>query len=383
MLVASIVIAAAITAVVVKWRPSPQQSFQSGLQSLEQGDLDRVDDAIDALRDESAFDSHRRVLQAGVSLQRGKPQAALKELALVQPEGDFAAPALLFAGEAFYQVGRLREAEQVFLKYDRIYPDSPEVYRWLAAIYYDLGAMTLAIERLETLKRLAPDDFAPHRLLGVIHVDFERYALAVTEFQEALKRSPPEPVRRSMTQELAKAMMRERRYADALAVLAEARPDAETLARRSECLWSLGRRDEARHALESAVKYEPDKPAVLRWQALMLIDDSRLDEAQPVLERLLEQDPHNLEARYQLAQVYQRSGNKEAHDAEMARLERSNALLGELTRLSHEALERPHDAGLRDQMAAICDELNRPELAASWRRMAASLRESQKKASGT
>lgn len=378
-LAVSVLAALAIGAVVIMRRPDPVEQFQAGLAALEQKDLDRVDGAIESLREDPAFESHRKVLEAGALLQRDKPRAALKELAEVQPEGVYQEPALLFAGEALYQSGRLKEAEQVFLKYDRLHPDRPQVSRWLAAIYYDLGAMSLAIEHLEKLAKLDPTDYAPHRLLATIHVDFERFSQAVPEFEKALERSPPATVRESLIHGLAKALMRERRYDDALAALEDARPDAETLVRRSECLWSLGRQDEAKQALARAIEYEPDKEEVLRWQALLLIDEGDFKQAEPVLKRLLEQEPHNLEARYQLAQVYLSSGDKAAHDLELERLERSTRLLDRLTVLSQQAIEQPYDAELRDQMADICDQINRPQLAESWRRMARSLRAAQQK----
>jgi tetratricopeptide (TPR) repeat protein len=313
-------------------------------------------------------------LEGAGQLRTGRPRKALETLAAVPPEGRLREPLYLLTGEALYRTGRLAEAEQVFLRLDKLRPDDPQAVRWLAAIYYDLGAMHDAIARLEQLSRLTPDDFAPHRLLAVIHADFERYPEAIRDYREALRRNPPSGVREEMFKGLARSMIRERQYAEALDLLKDAAPDAEALALRAECRWTLGERDEARRTLDRALAGDPDLRAALLLQARIASDEGKPAAAVPPLTRILEKDPHDMEARYQLALADRALGRDEDFRREMARREESLKLRERLTELNLRAMDEPRNAALRDEIADVCDRLGKGDLAVMWRKAAADCR---------
>lgn len=365
-----------IAAGVVFWRDRepPEEAYRRGLAALNRGDLAEVNRAIASLRDEPGLERHRHLLQAGVRLKTGDPRGALEELTFVPAAGELREPSYLLKGEALYKLGRLTESEQTFLRLDKLHPDHPQVCRWLAAIYYDLGAMHHAIERLEQLARLEPDDFSPHRLLAVIHSDFERYPQAIEEYREAIRRSPPESDRRTMTRDLARALIRERRYDEALASLKDAAPDAEVFAMRAESQWNLGDRDAAQRSWREAEKVGPDDRSVLLVGARMRLDTEKPGEAVPSLQRILQKDPHDTEARYQLAMAYRQLGRPEDAARELEQKEASQKLRDRLTQLNLQAMDEPRNAELRDELAQVCDQLGKPDLAAMWRNAAENCR---------
>lgn len=352
-------------------RPEPpERRFRAGLDAVSRQDLDAASKAIDSLRDEPGFESHHHLLRAGHALRAGRPRDALSRLTFVRAHEALRVPAALYRGEALYRLGRLMEAEQVLLRLDRDGPDHPEVCRWLAAIYYDVGAMNHAVVRLEQLARLEPGDYAPHRLLGTIHLDFERYPQAIRHFEEALKRSPPEPVRAAMVRDRSRAMVRDRRYLEALEALRGEAEDADVLAMRCECQWNLGRREEAWRTWARASEIAPDDRGVLVIGARMRSDEGKPEEAVPLLRRALDADPHDTEARYQLAMTYRQLGREEEFRRESGRKEESQELRDRLTQLSLKAMEEPRNAAVRDDLAEVCRRLGKAELAAMWTKAA-------------
>lgn len=358
-------------------REAPEERYRRGLEALRRRDLAEVSSAVAALRDEPGYERHRHLLRAGHRLRTGDPRGALEALTFVPATGELREPAHVLKGEALYQLGRLADAEQVFLRLDKLHPDHPQACRWLAAIYYDLGAMHHAIDRLEQLARLEPDDFSPHRMLAMIHSDFERYPQAIDHYREALRRSPPESDRGAMVRGLAKALIRERRYDEALAALEHAEPGPEVLAMRAESRWNLGDRDGARRSWEEAKKLGPGDRSVLLVGARMRLDTGEPEEAAPLLEQLLGQDPHDAEARYQLAMAYRQLGRTADSRRELERKEASQELRDRLTRLNLQAMDEPRNAEIRDELARVCDELGKPELAAMWRKAAENCRRYQ------
>ena len=369
------VVAVAAGAIVWHLRERPDERFQQALVALEARDFSRVEAAIKALQGDGEYEPHRRLLQGGYRLRLGNPYGALRDLSAVEPAGELREPAHLLTGEALYQLGRLAEAEQVFLQLERTHPDHPQACRWLAAIYYDLGANHHAIERLERLAKLKPDDFTPHHLLAVMHSDFEQFPQAIQHYQQALRRSPPETVRQELLRGLGRALVRERRYDEALRVLEGGPVDAEVLALRSEASWSLGARDDAWKSLERARAMDARERSVLWIGARMHLDSDRPAEAVPLLRQILEADPHDIESRYHLATAYRQMGRLEDSDRELERRQVSYDLRERLSKLSLRAMDEPRNAELRDELAEVCRQLGKHELAATWQRAAEQCRQ--------
>ncbi|HLQ43113.1 MAG TPA: tetratricopeptide repeat protein, partial [Planctomycetaceae bacterium] len=257
------------------------------------------------------------------------------------------------------------------------HPDHAEAHRWLGAIYYDLGAMNQAEDHLQKLSQLRPADYSPYRLLGLMHADFERYKEAITDYRAALTRKPPLSAAWEIRRELAKAQTKVNDFAGASQTLEELPDegrDAESLALQAECLWSLGRPDEARQWLTRAHAAGPNDAAVLLRVARFARETNRTEEAIAPLQRILQDDPHNSTARYELALAYQQLGRSEDAATEMARRNESHALFEQMVTLNQRAVQEPTNADLRAELADVCEQLGKPELAAVWRDAANALR---------
>ncbi len=68
--------------------------------------------------------------------------------------------------------------------------------------------------------------------------------------------------------------------------------------------------------------------------------------------------------------LYQRLGRSKDHDREHALMIASQKLRNELNDLSDQAVEEPRNADVRDRIAAICDRLDKPDLAEIYRKAA-------------
>lgn len=356
------------------WDRSPEEGFRQAWKALDRGDLPKAAAIIRALDDRSRNEPRVRLLRGGYLMKRGDYAGALEQLSGVEAAGSLREPVLLMTGECLYRQGRLLEAERPLRRLAEEFPRNDRAHRWLAAIYYDLGAMNGALDELQILSRLRPDDFAAHRLMGRIYDDFEKYAKAVTHYRAALERNPPAPMQTSLSRNLARALIEEHRYEEALEVLEGFETSATVFALRAESHWALGKSERARTLLERGRELDPDRKDVLLMQARIHIAEGDPHSAVAPLQRVLKQDPHNVECRYQLALAFRQLGREDEYQAQMARKKKSEALRSRLSELNRKAIDRPRDAELREEIAELCDQLNKPELARTWRRAARACR---------
>jgi tetratricopeptide (TPR) repeat protein len=351
-----------------------EREFPYAVTALEHRDLARVELAISRLERHGGYDSHVRLLRGALFMHHGAEESALEEFGRSTPQGDVRKLTLLLTAECLYRLNRLTEAESLMRQLAAEHPEDPDPHRWLGAIYYDFGANDDAIRELERVITIAPQDYRPYRLIGLMRMDFAQYQEAIPFYRLALARSPPSPVREEVLRELGRCLIAVRDFIAAQEVLQQAQPVAVALVGLAECHWSLGNTDQAHQLLSQARALDPHDRDVLYFEARLEMDAGRPDRAAASLEAILEQDPYDLNARYQLALAWQRAGDDDRHSTELARWQELNRLHQELTRLSADAIRDPHAAGLRDQLADVCADLGKVELAASWRRAAEALR---------
>lgn len=369
-------LALAASVIVGTWvgSDSTHLSFQDGLDALDRGDLAAVTSAVESLQAQGDHDQQVRLLTGAWLMRGGDPAAALEYFAGISPEGELRTPLLLLTGECLYRLRRLAEALVPLQQLVRENPDQVEGHRWLGAIYYDLGANDAAVSHLLRVAELAPGDYRPHRLLGLMYLDFSRNTLAIEYYEQALALAPPAEVRGEIVRELARALIAEREYESALAQLADAPDEVDVLALRGECYWHLGDHTAARDCLRRARADGGSHRLLDLLAARIELADGAPSEAASILTAALERDPHDAECRYQLAMCWRQMGDEEQCSRELERWQTSKRLLEELTRLNAEAIERPGDADVRDELAAVCDELGKSELAAMWRQAAENCR---------
>jgi tetratricopeptide (TPR) repeat protein len=355
-------------------KQSAPARFTTVIEEIDRGDTSQAAAALKDFESRPETSDYAAIIDGALLLKGAAPQLALNRIAHIDPQGVKRRPALLVAAEAYYQLKRLVDAERLLTTLLVEQPNDVEAMRWLSAVYYDLGAFDAASSVLRRLSELAPDDYRPHRLLGLMNLDFEEYSEAATQYEESLRRSPPTAVRDEVLIGLGRSLIALRRYDDALSRLREASPSAESLALQARCELNLGRLAEARTILDSASDRNPEDREVLLLGSELELEARHNDRAIELLRRSLKLFPHDLQCRYRLATALQKNGDQEEAQAELKKWQEMNDLTKRLSDLNREAVAKPRDAAIRDELARICDELSRPELARMWRDAAAACR---------
>jgi len=349
--------------------------FAIGREALGRGEWTTVSKQIQRLRQKPNATDQIQFLRGGLLLRTGDPRGAIAELVRVRSKGELGDQTLLLLCEAFYQLKQWNNVVSVGLDLLRRDPDLADAHRWLGATYFDLGDMNQAEFHLKELARLAPLDYSPHRLLGVMHKDFEQFQEAIVDFRRSLELRPPSAICGEVQVELAKALVQQNQFDEALRALEFEWPATavEPHIVRAECLWTLDRRDEAKRELLASQKLSPNDPQVLWMIVRMALDEERTPDALQTLQQIVDAEPTNHQALYEISLAYRRLG-KEAEAEEF--LERRNAARGlfeRLVELNKQAIKEPHNADVRIDLANVCDQLGKKELAAVWRDAAAAL----------
>jgi tetratricopeptide (TPR) repeat protein len=365
----------------MKTGTSAEKQYQRALLALETGDLRAVATAVRRLESVPQFEERARYLRAACLTRRGNRDQALAELAEAPQTRELLVPMLLLVAEAQYREGRLAEAESAARRALEEEPDNVDAHRWLASVLYDLGANQAAVVELSAITRLAPHDFSPHHLLATIEFDSERFQEAASEYRAALERKPPAAMRLELVRGLATALVAHREYAAALQTLETEQnrmalsQDAICLALEAECRWNLGQHDQAQNLLEQAALIDDHELRLLQVRSRILVESGQPAGAVPLLEELLQKDPHDFESRYRLALAFRKLNDAARADEEMRRMRESQALRRKLSDLSDQAVSRPRDARVRDELAAVCEKLAKPELAKLYRQAAEACRQ--------
>ncbi|MEK6257572.1 MAG: tetratricopeptide repeat protein [Planctomycetota bacterium] len=341
--------------------------FSSGMAAVNRGEFVEALESLQRLRRSHPSDDRTHLLSGAIRLRRGDASAALKDFASMQPEGEIRPSALLWTGECLYALGQLTEAESCFQQLLQIHRDSTEAHRWLAAIYHDLGELHRSVEHLERLTQLSPEDHRPWRMMGSIHRDFEQFVDAARDYREALKLLKPDSARQEIVIELADVLIRCHEYQEALDVLASSAETATTISLMGQCHRALGNGDLARQCLDRVKAVAANDVAVLRLNADLATDEKRPRDAAELYEQILALEPHNVECRYQLALARRELGDVSRYESEMTKVANSRGLLEELTALSARTMTQPRDAALLNEIAKVCDQLGKHDLAKSWR----------------
>lgn len=377
-----VLLAAALAAVgLIIWRQTaptrrpPEDVFQSALSALlENRDPALVADAEERLRDVPGYEQQRMLLRGGSLLRSGRPRQAMAYFDELKPHSGTEAPARLLTGECLYRLGRFGEAQLCLGPLLEDADHAAGARRIMAGIAYDLGANNAALEHLHHLVRLEPDDYRPYRLAGRIYQDFSQFPPAVEYYRKALDRDPPPDVRRSIVEELARTLIELRLYPDCVELLETADETPAALALHATCLLHLGDLDRARELLDAAGRIEPENVDLRRARARLLLDEGDDAAALEVLEGLVEERPADYPLRYELALALGRSGDQAAAEMELARAAELRAAYDRLSELSNAAVLRPDDADVRKELADLCRQLGKDELADVWDRAAAALR---------
>lgn len=237
--------------------------------------------------------------------------------------------------------------------------------------------MVQAMRHLEEVVRLDPNDGLSWQFLGHLYKDLGNdRARAITCYREALRCGPGPADGEEVRKDLAELLVKMNNYGEAREVLDGCDPRATRvnpalLALQAECLWGQDQGAEAKALLDQALADHPCSVELLRVGARTHLAAREFQAAASLLERTLALDRHDYTSRYQLGQAYEALGRRADAAAQRRLAEQTRQQMEDLTRLNQEATTRPWDKDLRLRLAELCDQLDKPELAAMWRQAAA------------
>jgi tetratricopeptide (TPR) repeat protein len=354
--------------------------LRQGERALEQDDLDAAEHFV-LLLEAGGQNDHAHLLRGSILVKQRQYLAALKELNQVRDQGELLVEASALQGRCLLELGEPNQAERAFLFVLKKQPAHVYAHRGLAALYYDQGALSRAVQHCEEVAKLAPNDGLPHRFMGLIYQQLDQKEQAVESYRAALNRELPGDLREEVLVELASVLVDRSEYDQALDTLGEldaldsslgSTPRVLTL--QARCLVeSKNDLAEAVALLKQAMAVEPPYPEAYRLRARLHVEAKEYPAAAHLLERIVQVDPADLFSRTQLARVYGIMGR--AKDAE-EQLQRGKEIIrckDELTKLTTQVTEQPRNAQLHLRMAELYDQLNKKQLAERCRRNALAL----------
>jgi tetratricopeptide (TPR) repeat protein len=354
------------------WR-SAGQRFRRGLAAADRRDAEGIRRELPHWPRNAAYEPHRRFLAGALFLLDGQPEEALNELRFARDVPELHVRTMTLAGQSLYQLGQQAEALKPLSRALEADPNAIDAHRWIASSYYDLGAIHHALSHLDTIARLDARDPRPHRLMGLMHKDFEHYGEAITCYLESLKRDPRQSSANEIRLELAECQTKQREYKEALATLAEAPQEPAAWVLAAECHIGLTQGDDADPLIARALASEPDNLSARMLAATRSLEAGRVDESADHLRKAITRHPRDYTARFKLSQVYRRLGKITEADQELKVSEEIKALRDKFTKLHEQAANAPQDAELRYQLGLAAIQLDRPDLAVGWLRVALSL----------
>lgn len=307
------------------------------------------------------------LLRVRILLARRRPDAAQRLLDRVDWSDPRSAEAGFWKGRALQMSQRIPEAITWYLKASAARPDDPEIYRWLAAADFELGAPTHALSELEKLIRLKPNDSPALRSMGVIYLQMSEFGAAREAFERSLAIDPSDP---SLRRELAFALLNSGDPEEAQRQLelcqGQGGGDADSAELLARCQLARGDRIGCRSTLDAAVLAAPKHAGLLALRGRLEIMERHMAEAVQWSDRSLDVDPYNPETHYQRARALRHIGQIRESDAALAKVEELNALTEERCRLTDQAARHPLDAEIRFRLGLLCTRLGNTKQAGSW-----------------
>ncbi|MFL5244858.1 MAG: tetratricopeptide repeat protein [Gemmataceae bacterium] len=364
---------------------NPDTRLRQGVAALQAGNTQQAEHLM-WLLEAGGHKDQARLLRGHLFFQEAKPQldanrvggsehllrSCLSELNKIRDRGDLRLQALALSGQCLVYLGDYAKAENALLGVLKEDPDHIDAHRSLAALYYNQGASSLAVQQLRDVARLDENDARPHRFMGSIYKDLEQYALAIPCYEAALERRLSDNAAHEARVELAECLVKILDFERAWPMLEnEPAGSADLVAVRGECLVGLGRTAEAQAALDEGLKSYPRSVILLQHRAKLYQETHQPQIAATLLESAIKINPGDYPSHFLLAQVYE-SLERPAQAAEQRRLsEQIKGYLVEMNQLHNEVLSDPWDADVRRRLANVSLKLGRPDEANLWLQAAA------------
>jgi predicted Zn-dependent protease len=236
----------------------------------------------------------------------------------------------LLLADAYQRRGESTKLQEVISTLQRDFPDNTEVLYLAYKVHSSLAARAVA-----NLVKASPDSARLRQITAELLEVEGDFAGAVAQYRKALEMEPKLPgVRRALGVALMNSANDEPTRLEAQrefeAELAVNPSDGLSEYQLGELMWVGNRPDDALKRFQRAIELQPKFPDALIAAGKVLTSMGRPAEAVELLEKAAALDPFNEVARYRLAQAFQKAGNKQRADAELAEFRRLRAGLESL-----------------------------------------------------
>ena len=284
-------------------------------------------------------------------------------------------PFVLFSSaETLYRLERPAEAAKILVQILVENKQHLDAHRLLGAIHFDLGSYSQAIPHLVFVVENSPESAGTHYMLAVILHEFGDTESAIEHFRKVFELGLPENMLKEALSDYAEALIDQQLFAEADRLLQSHADSSELLSLRAKCLWNLQRQEEARELISQAQKLD-DRNLEYRLMLLNIqMAENQFSTAVQTAQEYLKSDPHDTEVLYILSQAFARQNMIPEYEREIERYQESLDLMEKLRTLNRQAISDASDPIVRDQLAEVCDQLGKPELAEMWRKAAAHCR---------
>ncbi|WP_017327796.1 FkbM family methyltransferase [Synechococcus sp. PCC 7336] len=178
-------------------------------------------------------------------------------------------------GTAYYQSGKLSEAEACFQQVLQWQPENPVLWYQLGAIAAQQKQYSTAIEQINRAIDLNPQEPSFHSALGAIYVQQQKWNEAIECYQKTIHLQPNEALAHANLGNASKLQ---------------------------------GRLDEAVANYQRALQLQPDLYRVQASLGAILKEQGKLDEAIPYFQQTLQLQPEHLDAHNNLGHIYHSQG---------------------------------------------------------------------------
>jgi tetratricopeptide (TPR) repeat protein len=340
--------------------------YREALDALDRQDFERAEAIRRELAGHPVYGMLAEAIEGFTRLRRGDSAGALAAAEQISSVPALQAEAYVLAGEVFRARGDLQAATGAFQGALQQHRDSLRAHRWLGAIYYDTGAMLLALEHLREVAALDPRDYRALRLAARIHLDYEHFDEAIAEYRAALERQPPAELAATLRLELAETLVRVRRLDAARAEL-EALPESAAVASLRARVAELGgEMAEASTWAKRALEQQPGDLQANLVLARVASGERQWDAAKEAAQRAVAAHPYDHEARMLLGRALVNAGDAAAGKSEIARSTQLKETFLEFSELHHAALQKPSDVQVRLRLGELAEQLGKIPAARAW-----------------
>ena len=261
-----------------------------------------------------------RVTLGLIHTEMGRYEEAIQEFLEAIEMDEMNTTAYLGLSRTYESMGRLKEAEDIGKKVIQLRPSYWQGYSRLGIFYFRHGRYEEAIDQLRRVVALTPENARSYSRLGVVYYTVERWEKARVMFERSIRIQPSYRAYYN----LATLYYYERRFNEAAEMYQKALSISDT----DYLVWgglaaayfncSPEKRDMAIEACRQAIMLaerqldvNPKDQQILSDLAGYHIDIKDHQKALSLLNRVVSQQPSDLEIMIRIAENYERLGNRE------------------------------------------------------------------------